>query len=128
MSAPSTARNIISALLLSLAAALFLALVYALYPLISAMASGLVSSRAGAGGGGGRGGRRRRRGIIPAGHPCRRTGILSHHLRPASTEARAALMAPQRRRAKSNNGMHPTADTQLLILRPRCGAAGDAGR
>jgi hypothetical protein len=27
-----------------------------------------------------------------------------------------------------NNGMHPTADTLLLKLRQRCGAAGDAGR
>jgi hypothetical protein len=52
MSAPSTARNIISALLLSLAAALFSAVVHALYPLISAVVSGLFSSRAGAGSGG----------------------------------------------------------------------------
>jgi hypothetical protein len=28
----------------------------------------------------------------------------------------------------SNNGMHPTADTLLLIYLQRCGAAGDAGR
>jgi hypothetical protein len=27
-----------------------------------------------------------------------------------------------------NNGMHPTADTTILKLRERCGAAGDAGR
>jgi hypothetical protein len=27
-----------------------------------------------------------------------------------------------------NNGMHPTADTLPLMLRARCGAAGDAGR
>jgi hypothetical protein len=30
--------------------------------------------------------------------------------------------------ARANNGMHPTADTQVLRLRERCGAAGDAGR
>ena len=28
----------------------------------------------------------------------------------------------------SNNGMHPTADTPLVICSQRCGAAGDAGR
>ncbi len=28
----------------------------------------------------------------------------------------------------SNNGMHPTADTLLVMLRGRVGAAGDAGR
>ena len=27
-----------------------------------------------------------------------------------------------------NNGMHPTADTLLLMFSERCGAAGDAGR
>jgi Na+/citrate or Na+/malate symporter len=52
MSAPSTARNIISALLLSLVAAIFLAVIYALYPVISAIVSGLFSSRTGAGSGG----------------------------------------------------------------------------
>src|SRR5918992_6134031 len=30
--------------------------------------------------------------------------------------------------AASNNGMHPTADTPPVILRQRCGAAGDAWR
>lgn len=29
--------------------------------------------------------------------------------------------------ALSNNGLHPTADTRLVILRERLGAAGDAG-
>ena len=28
----------------------------------------------------------------------------------------------------SNNGMHPTADTLLVIYLQRCWAAGDAGR
>jgi hypothetical protein len=28
----------------------------------------------------------------------------------------------------SNNGMHPTADTLLVMFRQGCGAAGDAGR
>jgi hypothetical protein len=27
-----------------------------------------------------------------------------------------------------NNGMHPTADTNIVIYFQRCGAAGDAGR
>ena len=52
MSTPSTSRNILLALLLSLAATFLLAIIYAFYPLISAMVSGLFSSRAGAGGGG----------------------------------------------------------------------------
>jgi hypothetical protein len=30
--------------------------------------------------------------------------------------------------AKPNNGMHLTADTNTLMFRERCGAAGDAGR
>ena len=30
--------------------------------------------------------------------------------------------------AHPNNGMHPTADTHLVIYFQRCGAAGDAGR
>ena len=28
----------------------------------------------------------------------------------------------------SNNGMHPTADTPVIMLREMLGAAGDAGR
>jgi hypothetical protein len=30
--------------------------------------------------------------------------------------------------AAPNNGMHPTADTLLVMFLQRCGAAGDAGR
>lgn len=52
MSASSTSGNIFAALLLSLAAAFLLAALYAFYPLISALASGLLSSRAGSGSGG----------------------------------------------------------------------------
>jgi hypothetical protein len=32
------------------------------------------------------------------------------------------------RAAASNNGMHPTADTKILIYLQSLGAAGDAGR
>jgi len=51
MSTSTTARDILLALLLSLAATLLLAVVYVLYPLISAMVSVLLSSREGAGSG-----------------------------------------------------------------------------
>jgi hypothetical protein len=37
-------------------------------------------------------------------------------------------MMPLKMSAKSNNGMHPTADTLLVIFLQRLGAAGDAGR
>ena len=52
MSASSTSRDIISALSLSLVASLLLAVLYAFYPLISAMIPSLFSSRGGAGSGG----------------------------------------------------------------------------
>ncbi len=52
MSTPSTSRNIISALLLSLVLTFLLAVIYVFYPLISLMVSGLFSNRAGAGSGG----------------------------------------------------------------------------
>lgn len=52
MSAPSTPRDVFSALLLSLAATFLLAVVYAFYPLISVMVSGLFRSVAGAASGG----------------------------------------------------------------------------
>ena|SRR5215210_3389759 len=38
------------------------------------------------------------------------------------------ILAWLRRRAASNNGMHPTADTPALIYIESPGAAGDAGR
>lgn len=52
MATPSTARNILLALLLSLTAGLLLAVTYAFYPLIAAVVSNFVASRAGAGSGG----------------------------------------------------------------------------
>ncbi len=36
--------------------------------------------------------------------------------------------SPKSQAATPNNGMHPTADTQLVIYSQRLGAAGDAGR
>ena len=48
MDAPSTLRDIFSALLLSLVMTCLLAIIYAFYPLISAVVSGLFSGRAGA--------------------------------------------------------------------------------
>jgi hypothetical protein len=38
------------------------------------------------------------------------------------------MLAPSPSSAKSNIGMHPTADTLDFMLRDRRGAAGDAGR
>jgi len=52
MHTSSMTRNIFLALLLSFAATCLLAVIYALYPLISAMASALISIRADAGSGG----------------------------------------------------------------------------
>ena len=52
MFAPSTSRNIFPALLLSLVVTFLLAIIYAFYPLISAIVSGMFSSRAGGGSGG----------------------------------------------------------------------------
>lgn len=52
MLAPSTWRDIFLALLLSLAFTLLAAVAYAFYPLISAVLTGLLVSRAGAGSGG----------------------------------------------------------------------------
>lgn len=52
MSAPPTPKNIFLALLLSLVASFLLAAVYAFYPLISAVVSGLLSSGMSGGSGG----------------------------------------------------------------------------
>jgi hypothetical protein len=40
----------------------------------------------------------------------------------------ANIMRRDGRNAPPNNGMHPTADTTILMLRETLGAAGDAGR
>ena len=52
MSVPAPARNILLALLLSLVAGLFPAVIYAFYPLIAATVSNLAGSRGAAGSGG----------------------------------------------------------------------------
>ncbi len=52
MSLPTTLRNILLALSLSTVLTFLVAIVYAFYPVISAMTSGLVSGHAGAGSGG----------------------------------------------------------------------------
>ena len=52
MYAPSTLRDIFFALSLSLVLTFLVAIIYAFYPLISVMVSGLVGSRVGAGSGG----------------------------------------------------------------------------
>ena len=52
MSSPSTARNFLLALVLSITAGIFLAAIYAFYPVIAAIVSAFAASRAGDGSGG----------------------------------------------------------------------------
>ena len=55
-------------------------------------------------------------------------GSLLGNLRFVTAEGCDALAALLKMGAKSNRGMHPTADTHLVIYFQRCGAAGDARR
>jgi hypothetical protein len=67
--------------------------------------------------------------VCPAGrgeHRPGRGGALRVGLRPRGAGPHREVMAPGG--DASNNGMHPTRDTNDFMLLQRCGRAGDAGR